>query len=153
MAVEVCRSHTVLATIISKLQRSKKQNCSLRTVLFDIKPNQYFFLKVANFGKKDAVITPKQVISYASTPTSIYPLLKSNANSKSNWEEQVSLSHLSASDKGRVLRLLKKHALIWSGNLGELKGTVHHIDTGENPAVHLHNIELGQQPVNQQKLK
>jgi hypothetical protein len=143
MAVEVWCAHTGLATITSKIQRSNKAKLFTANGLVDIKPNQSFFLKVANFGKRDAVITPKQVIAYASTPTSIYPLSKSNANSKSNWEEQVALSHLSASDKESVLRLLQKHASMWSGNLGELKGTVHHIDTGENPAVHLAPYRAG----------
>jgi hypothetical protein len=86
-------------------------------------------------------------------PTFIHPLLKSDANSKSNWEEQVALSHLSALDKETVLRLLQKHASIWSENLGELKRTVHHIDTGEIQPPILHHIELGQKPVNQQNLK
>jgi hypothetical protein len=69
--------------------------------------------------------------------------LKYDANSNSNWEEQVALSHLPVSYKETVLRLLQKHASLWSENLGELKGTVRRIETGENPAVHLAPYRAG----------
>ena len=45
-----------------------------------------------------------------------------------DWRDEVDLSHLEPSVRGKVLHMLSRHAGMWDGNLGTIRATRHRID-------------------------
>ena len=139
-----------LCTLYSVNQNTlrKKTEYAMANGLAELQKLKPFIVRVLNFSSKPISLQKHAVIGFAHAASSedqffILPTstdrkeefdTENSVLSKSDdeWIHDVNLDHLEAETQHRIQSLLRKHASMWNGELGELSITKHRIDLQEN---------------------
>jgi RNase H-like domain found in reverse transcriptase/Reverse transcriptase (RNA-dependent DNA polymerase) len=88
----------------------------------------------------------RQIVEYASRPPSTVAFIGDAGPERpdaDDWWKQVDVDHLSTEERAQLRSVLTKHASIWDGTLGAIRGVFHRIDTGDRAPVHLQPRRAG----------
>ena len=139
-----------LCTLYSVNQNTlrKKTEYAMANGLAELQKLKPFIVRVLNFSSKPISLQKHAVIGFAHAASSedqffILPTstdrkeefdTENSVLSKSDdeWIQDVNLDHLEVETQHRIQSLLRKHASMWNGELGELSITKHRIDLQEN---------------------
>jgi hypothetical protein len=128
---------TCLIQAVTANRTFQKRNYATAPGISDIKNSQAFMIKVANYGKKP-ILLQKHTTTGISTTLSAEVLTFSETSAEpsdqrgetghdSDWKEELKIDHLSGNDQEEVVKMLSKHSSMWTGSLGEISITEHHI--------------------------
>jgi Reverse transcriptase (RNA-dependent DNA polymerase) len=98
------------------------------------------WLRFANFSENEVTMCTRQIAGYASRPPSTVAIIGDAGPEQpdaDNWWKQVDVDLLSTEERAQLRSVLTKHASMWDGTLGAIRGVFHRIDTGDHAPVHL----------------
>lgn len=129
---------TCLVQSVSTNRTINKKMFAAASGIAEVKINQPFIIKVANYGNSP-IFLQKHITMGMATPLAAEVLSISETNLNENeakemsknpkeWKEHLKLDHLSETLKDQVVNMLSKHDSMWAGSLGEISITQHRIE-------------------------
>jgi hypothetical protein len=123
-------------------RESDRTGISQANGIADILPMEPFPVRVINMSTQDRILPKGMVLGHALPhPRQIIHFVKAENTERTSqhgpripdidgdlWEQEVNLNHLTPHMRDKVYNMLKKHRLLWDGQLGLVSATSHRIE-------------------------